>query len=90
MFNAGIDNYFNVVLTAERAGVKKPHLAIFEQALKKQMLKRKSLNVGDSYEADIAGALTIGMQAIHFNSHCEKTHHYCPIVESLAEMKQYL
>ena len=91
MFNAGIDNYFNVVLTAERAGVKKPHLAIFEQALKEANVKaQNALMIGDSYEADIAGALTLGMQAIHFNSHCEKTHHYCPIVESLVEMKQYL
>ena len=27
--------------------------------------------IGDSYEADIAGAIALGMQAIQFNSHNE-------------------
>ena len=33
MTNAGLAPYFDVVLTAEKAGVKKPHPVIFEQAL---------------------------------------------------------
>ena len=46
--------------------------------------------IGDSYEADIAGAIALGMQAIHFNSHHEAAHEACPMVESLAEIKEYL
>ena len=33
MANAGLASYFDVVLTAEKAGVKKPHPDIFNQAL---------------------------------------------------------
>ena len=43
--------------------------------------------IGDSFEADILGALNQGMQAIHFNSHNEEVHDKCPIVYSLAELK---
>ena len=56
----------DVVLTAERAGVKKPHSAIFEKALEEAGVEAKnSLMIGDSYEADIAGAVALGMQADH-------------------------
>jgi len=91
MDNSGIAHYFDVVLTAERAGVKKPHSAIFEKALEEAGVEAKnSLMIGDSYEADIAGAVALGMQAIHFNSHHEATHKACPMVESLAEIREYL
>ena len=42
--------------------------------------------IGDSLEADILGALNIGMQAIHFNSHDEPMHDHCPIVQNLDEI----
>ncbi len=91
MANAGLAPYFDVVLTAEKAGVKKPHAVIFEQALSMaQTSASKSLMIGDSYEADIAGAIALGMQAIQFNSHNESWHNNCPIVDNLAEIQQYL
>ena len=46
--------------------------------------------IGDSLEADILGALNIGMQAIHFNSHDEPTHDHCPIVQNLDEINLIL
>ena len=89
--NAGLAPYFEVVLTAEKAGVKKPHPAIFEQAFSMaQTSARNSLMIGDSYEADIAGAIALGMQAIQFNSHNEPWHSHCPMVHNLAEIQQYL
>ena len=91
MANAGLAPYFDVVLTAEKAGVKKPHAVIFEQALSMAHTSAsKSLMIGDSYEADIAGAIALGMQAIQFNSHNESWHKHCPIVDNLAEIQQYL
>jgi FMN phosphatase YigB (HAD superfamily) len=45
--------------------------------------------IGDSYGADIHGALSIGMQAIHFNSHHEAEHNHCPIVYSIDEIRQF-
>ena len=91
MANAGLAPYFDVVLTAEKAGVKKPHPVIFEQALSMaQTSASKSLMIGDSYEADIKGAIDLGMQAIQFNSHQEPWHSHCPMVDNLAEIQQYL
>ena len=91
MINAGLAPYFDVVLTAEKAGVKKPHPVIFEQALSMaQTTASNSLMIGDSYEADIEGAIALGMQAIQFNSHNEPWHAHCPVVNNLAEIEQYL
>ena len=91
MANAGLASYFDVVLTAEKAGVKKPHPVIFEQALSMaQTTAENALMIGDSYEADIKGAIALGMQAIQFNSHHEPRHAHCPMVDNLIEIQQYL
>ena len=44
--------------------------------------------IGDSFEADIQGALKLGMQALHFNSHNEPEHKSCSIVYSLNDIQQ--
>jgi hypothetical protein len=36
------------------------------------------------------GAMKIGMQAIHFNSHNEPHHNHCPMVEKLDEISTIL
>ena len=86
--NSGIESFFEFVFTAEKVGFKKPHPEIFIQSLKTvNTTAEASIMVGDSFEADILGALNQGMQAIHFNSHNEEVHTKCPIVYSLAELK---
>ena len=86
--NSGIESFFEFVFTAEKVGFKKPHPEIFIQSLKTvNTTAEASIMVGDSFEADILGALNQGMQAIHFNSHNEEVHAKCPIVYSLAELK---
>jgi putative hydrolase of the HAD superfamily len=68
-------------------GYKKPHPIIFEHALDHtQTNAHNSLMIGDSLEADVLGAMNIGMQAIHFNSHNEPQHDHCPMVENLDEI----
>lgn len=87
--NSGLKVYFDQVFTAEKIGQKKPHPLIFETALEQtQTQARKAVMIGDNVEADIQGALALGMQAIHFNSHNEPEHELCPIVYSLAEIKK--
>ena len=89
--NAGLAPFFEVVLTADKAGIKKPNPQIFNQALSLAgTTSKNALMIGDSYEADIKGALALGMQAIHFNSHQEPLHTHCPIVNHLSEIAQYL
>ena len=86
--NSGIESFFEFVFTAEKVGFKKPHPEIFIESFKTvNTTAEASIMIGDSFEADILGALNQGMQAIHFNSHNEEIHDKCPIVYSLAELK---
>ncbi len=85
--NSGLEPYFDNTFTAEKVGYKKPHPQIFQTALKiANTSNNTSLMIGDSLEADIEGALKVGMQAIHFNSHAEEEHKKCPIIYSLADL----
>ncbi len=89
--NSGIAHFFDVVLTAEKAGYKKPHSTIFVTALEEaKVLPEHALMIGDSLEADVQGALKLGMQVIHFNSHSEDIHQECLIVDELAVLMDML
>jgi putative hydrolase of the HAD superfamily len=68
MKQAGLDKYFDQFITSESVGVKKPNPKVFYHALKEANAKaHESIMIGDNLEADIHGALNVGMQAIHFN-----------------------
>ena len=85
--NSGLKTFFDFIFTAEQVGFKKPHPKIFMEALNQTKADpKKALMIGDSLEADILGALTQGMHAIHFNSHQEELHDKCLIVNSLNEL----
>ena len=87
--NSGLKSYFDFTFSAERVGFKKPHPQIFKTAIETvNTTPKASLMIGDNYEADIKGALQLGMQAIHFNSHNEAEHESCPIFYSLSEIQQ--
>lgn len=89
--NANLYNYFNKIVNSEMAGVKKPNPYIFQLALKLAETKpESSIMIGDNLEADILGAQALGFKAIHFNSHQEQKHNFCPIIDSLSEIKQLL
>ncbi len=86
--NSGIAHFFQTVITAEKTGVKKPHPDIFLSALKASHAKpENSLMIGDSLEADIRGALKLGIRAIHFNSHNEESHKECLIINALKDLR---
>lgn len=89
--NSNLDRFFDVIIDSEMAGVKKPDPYIFELALKKANVSaEKSLMIGDSLEADILGAKSVGLHALHFNTHQEEIHNHCSIINSLDEIKMYL
>jgi len=89
--NANIDSYFDQVIDSEMAGVKKPNSIIFELALSKANVKpEQSLMIGDSIEADIIGAMNSGMHALHFKTHNDSQHDFCPIIHNLREIKTFL
>lgn len=66
--NSDLTKYFDVIVCSEETGNKKPHKEVFNLALNKaNTTVGESVMIGDSFEADIMGALKIGMKAIWFN-----------------------
>lgn len=66
--SSNIGHYFKKIYTSEHVGAKKPSKAYFEYAIKSSnALKRESVVIGDSYEADILGAKAFGLDQIFYN-----------------------
>jgi len=62
---AGLDQYFDAVITHEDTGEKKPHKAPFLEACRRLKVKPKEcLMVGDWPERDIQGAKALGMATV--------------------------
>ncbi len=73
--NSGLDRFFNIVVTSEQVGVKKPHQKIFKYALNEaNALAKESIMIGDDLEADILGAQNVGIKGIYFNPEGDKSH----------------
>jgi putative hydrolase of the HAD superfamily len=77
---ADLKQYFDVVITSEKVGVKKPNSKIFEFALEQANAKaEQSIMIGDDLGVDVFGAEKVGMQGIYFNpkkeEHKEKVVH---------------
>jgi len=92
MKSSNILNYFENVITSESVGVKKPNPKVFHHALKlANATANSSIMIGDSIEADIKGALNMGMEVLHCNFENEmiQTKEFKSI-KSLIEIKQYL
>ena len=90
MEKSGILKYFTEIITSESLGVKKPNPKVFEFALNKaNTIAENSIMIGDSYEADVMGALNSGMLAIHFNNVNTENSEVLS-VNNLLELKNYL
>ncbi|MCH2194122.1 YjjG family noncanonical pyrimidine nucleotidase [Kordia sp.] len=88
---SGSFNYFEHIIDSESVNVKKPNPKIFEHALElAKVAPENALMVGDSFEADIMGALEVNMHAIHVDFDKKYTHLLCPIVHHLAEIEKIL
>ncbi len=65
---SNLRKYFNTVTNSEMVGVKKPNPKIFNFAMNLANAKPEhSVMIGDSLEADIKGAIDVGMQALYFD-----------------------
>lgn len=74
-----IEEYFDVIVTSEEAGVEKPNPYIFEFTLSKLNSKAsESIFIGDSIEKDIKGAIANGMKAIYLND-MEASEYLCAL-----------
>jgi putative hydrolase of the HAD superfamily len=86
-----IADYFDVVVTSESVGVKKPNPKVFEFALNEaKITSSKAVMVGDSLEADVFGALEVGISPIHLFKDTTSDDKRITSVQSLLEIKEYL
>ena len=90
--NSEIGNYFDVIVNSDMAGVKKPDPKIFELALNKANVNpEQSVMIGDDLEADVMGAISLGMEAILYNYHNDKVEDKTiKVIKDLKEIKKYL
>ena len=66
--NAGLAPYFDKIILSEDAGINKPHPDMFTHALKNTNSRRdQTVMIGDSWEADIAGAYNSRIAQLWFN-----------------------
>jgi len=89
--NSGISKYFRTVTTSEEVGLKKPNPVIFKTALEKAVAQpKKSIMIGDTFEADILGAESVGMETIFYNYRNDKVPTKYKVVNKLTEIKKHL
>lgn len=91
MTNSNIAHYFETITNSEMAGQKKPNSIIFDYALRSaKASKEESIMIGDSFEADILGALDYGIDAVFFNENKTEINHDVCQVNHLLELKNIL
>ena len=87
MRNAGLLPYFETITDSSSVGVKKPDAKIFKHALTvAKVLPQEAVMIGDSFDADIQGALATGMHAIHFMPTVKKNPSHYKEIEKLSEL----
>ena len=88
---SGIQEYFEHIVDSESVHVKKPNPKIFQHALTlASVAPENAVMIGDSFEADILGALEVDMKVIHVDFDKKYDHLLCPIVRHLSEIEKYL
>ena len=86
-----ITRYFKTITISEEVGYKKPNPIIFNYALEKaNAINTSSLMIGDSYQADILGAINVGINAILFNYHNIDPSDNITSINSLSDLTSYL
>ena len=87
MKNSGLLPYFETVTDSSSVGKKKPDPEIFKHALKVGGVRpSEAVMIGDSLEADIEGALNVGMHAVHFMPLTRKNPTHYKEIEQLDEL----
>ena len=88
MRESKLDSYFDLIVTPDNAGVKKPDPKIFQYALdNSNALANESVMIGDEPFIDVKGALDVGMKGIVFNPNQSKLHDF-EEVSCLSDLKK--
>jgi len=66
--SSNLQNYFTEVITSEASNCLKPNKGIFEYALEKcKTCKEECIMIGDNLDADIQGAINVGIDTVFVN-----------------------
>ena len=88
---SNIHHYFKTITNGEDIGIKKPHPEIFHYAVKIAETEiSRSIMIGDGYEADIEGAINVGMDVIYFDTNNMNIETSVKQIRGLIELKKYL
>jgi len=88
---SNISHYFKTITNGESVGVKKPNPQIFHYAIEKAKTTiSRSIMIGDGYEADVLGAMAVGMDVIYFNEFYKPVEGDIKKINNLIELKKYL
>lgn len=92
MTAGNIHGYFDHIITAQKAGHRKPSREIFNMALQSNAIAcHQAIMIGDNLVTDIGGARNASIDAVFFNpektGHQETVHHE---ISSLAELREIL
>lgn len=91
LIKSNILHYFKTVTNGENVGVKKPNPQIFHYAIEKANTTiSQSIMIGDGFEADVLGAMAIGMDVIYFNEFFKPVEGDIKKINTLIELKKYL
>ncbi len=68
MRHSGLERYFDVIVTSEKVGHKKPDARVFQYALQATgAVPGESLMIGDDAPVDLVGARNVGIDQVYFN-----------------------
>lgn len=91
LMKSNIHHYFKTIVNGETIGIKKPNPQIFHHALNAaNTTNKKSVMIGDGFEADILGAMEVGMDVIYFNEFNKPVDGNIKTINNLLELKKYL
>lgn len=74
ILRSALSKYFRKIFISEEIGAQKPGRKIFEYAVKSMNApKKSSLMIGDSWDADIVGAINFGIDQLYFSPDSERS-----------------
>ncbi|PDY44164.1 HAD family hydrolase [Bacillus pseudomycoides] len=86
-----LHTYTNTILISEAEGIKKPHPAIFERALKQlNVQSEECIYVGDHPENDVTGAENAGIPAVWKKDSFWGEFEHSRVVENLLEVLSFV
>lgn len=89
----GIDKYFSRVYTSAKVGYEKPNEEIYKHVLKDVDKEKDIIMIGDNYNADVQGALKLGLKAIlvrkeninNYEFYCSDLRNISQIIEDISK-----